>query len=559
MNPITASANVLWVASNLPAAVRFRRALRCPAATQRRLLDRALARDANCAYGRAHGFSGIRTYEEFARRVPLADYADQEPWIDRIVGGEEHVLTWEPVTHLVPTSGSTGPRKLIPFTAGLQREFNAAIGPWVADLYSRLPSIALGPAYWSVTPVLTSQNPETSALPIGFDEDTSYLGSGRKRCVDAVMAVPSELRFVKELDAFRYVTLLCLLGWRDLRLVSVWHPSFLNLLLDALPRYWDRLLADIRTGQCLHSEALPTATRDAVKFGPMPRRAKELEGADPRKPEMLWPFLKVISCWGDGPAEFASAELQRRFPRTLFQSKGLLATEAFVTIPFAGMRPVAVCSHFFEFLDEQGRTHLTHELRRHESYEVVVTTAGGLWRYRLGDRVQVTGFLGQTPSLRFLGKSGNVSDRFGEKLSEAFVAVAVQEALATLPATPRFVLLAPDEDAVGWHYTLYLDGETTPLPVERLEALLRKNPHYAYCRELGQLQPLRAFRIHGRGYEIFLARETSRGRREGEIKPCFLSRDAGWSQYFAGEYENCEPRPTAIKAASRAAGHETAT
>jgi fumarylacetoacetase len=67
----------------------------------------------------------------------------------------------------------------------------------------------------------------------------------------------------------------------------------------------------------------------------MPSRAKELKAADPRRPEILWPVLKVISCWGDGPAELACAELQRRFPRTLVQPKGLLATEAFVTIPFS--------------------------------------------------------------------------------------------------------------------------------------------------------------------------------------------------------------------------------
>jgi hypothetical protein len=36
---------------------------------------------------------------------------------------------------------------------------------------------------------------------------------------------------------------------RELRLVSVWHPSFLTLLLEALPRHRDRLVEDLARGR----------------------------------------------------------------------------------------------------------------------------------------------------------------------------------------------------------------------------------------------------------------------------------------------------------------------
>src|SRR6202007_3158193 len=108
------------------------------------------------------------------RRVPLAEYEALVPWIERIKRGEANVLTQEPVTHLVPTSGSTGARKLIPFTTGLQCEFNAAIGPWLVDLQRQWPGLIGGPAYWSVTPSLKDAPVEESAVPIGFDADTAY-------------------------------------------------------------------------------------------------------------------------------------------------------------------------------------------------------------------------------------------------------------------------------------------------------------------------------------------------------------------------------------------------
>jgi hypothetical protein len=536
MNFKATIANSLWLGSNLPAWMRFQSALNHPAETQKQLLGDYLLKNTGSAYGKAHVFAEIKNYEEFVQRVPLNDYNDLKPWIERIIGGEKQVLTGEAVTHLIPTSGSSGARKLIPFTASLQREFNAAVGPWLIDLLRQFPGIAGGPAYWSVTPITSDAETEDSAVPIGFDADTAYLGGTRQRLASVVMAVPDELRFVKDMDVFRYVTLLCLLRQRELRLVSVWHPSFLSLLLDALPANWQDLLTDIRSGQCQYAEILPPVVRTALKLRPLPERANELSSADPRKPETLWPHLKLISCWGDGYAKFTKADLKHRFPGVFAQSKGLLATEAAMTIPFQGLHPIAVRSHFFEFLDSQGKIQLTHELEENKIYEVVVTTGGGLWRYRLQDQVQVIGFVGKTPSLRFLGRVGNISDRFGEKFSESFVVQAMQEALGESNPLPRFALLAPDEGHASCCYTLYIEGEIQDALAARLDTALQKNPQYAWCRKLGQLKLLRLFKIETSGYEVFITSRLSQGKRVGEIKPCLLSPESGWSRIFSGKY-----------------------
>ena len=503
-------ANSLWVASSLPAWRRFCVALKHPAEAQHHWLREHLARNADCEFARVHGLESVRSYEDFARRVPLADYEQHEPWVARIRQGESRLLTSEPVTHLIPTGGSTGARKLIPFTAGLQRDFNRAIGPWICDLAFQHPGLLGGPAYWSVTPAVAEAEAEISAVPVGFDDDASYLGGAQKWLVQAALVAPPELRLISDLMRFHYETLRCLVRHPDLRLISVWHPSFLSLLLDALPACWKKLIVDLRGN-------------------------RELLRADPRKPETIWPHLKVISCWGDAHAEIGLADLRRRFPRTHVQPKGLLATEAFVTIPFDGYHLVAVCSHFFEFMDEGGTVHLVHELRQAQTYEVVVTTSGGLWRYRLGDRVQVDGFAGKTPSLRFVGRDSAVSDRCGEKLSEAFVAQVIRELARVSGSSPRYALLAPDTEANGVHYTLHWEGECPPGLAARVDESLRQNPNYAWCRAFGQLQTCRAFHIRAGGYKTFVAHEMKRGRRLGEIKPAALSCDTGWSQRFSGD------------------------
>jgi len=487
MKTVTTIANALWNASNAPAFFGFSRALNRPRETQLRILQGCLAQNSGCAYGRAHGFATIRTYKEFVRCVPVVEYDEIQPGIDRIRRGEKHVLTTEAATHLIPTAGSSGPRKLIPFTPGLQRQFNCAIGAWVADLARRHPGVLFGPAYWSITPAMQTADTQPSAVPIGFADDASYLGGLKSWVVHKALIQPERINGVTGTEEFRYQTLLCLLQERELRLISVWHPSFLTLLLDALPHYWDGLLEKISK----------TNTE----------RARELERSDPRRPQTLWPHLQVVSCWGDGPARIPMRQLQARLRGIVVQRKGLLATEAFVTVPFAGLHPLAICSHFFEFVDEQGGVHLADELREQETYEVLVTTAGGLWRYRLGDSVRVTGFIGRTPSLEFLGRVGNVSDLFGEKLSEKFVSTAIEQTIAHCGATARFVLLAPDEDERA--YTLYIEGGFPPDVAEVLDAALRENPQYALCRDLGQLLAVRMFAIAEGGYETFVHRAAN--------------------------------------------------
>lgn len=437
MRPLIA--NSLWFASCLPEALAFRRATRDVAGTQRRVLRRITGCDV----------------EEFRERFPVTDEI-----------GEPR----ETVLRRLPTSGTTGPTKWIPYTASLYREFQRGIAPWIVDLFSHDPGMLAGKSYWAISPV-----GETGA---DFGDDTEYLGPDR-RWVANTLAVPASVRHIRDLGEWRRETLRHLTACRDLTFISVWHPSFLTLLL---------------------------------------------EGVD--EPARLWPKLRVISCWGEAP------ELAEMFPKATIQPKGLIATEGLVSLPLWGRdgAALAIRSHFFEFLDGAGRPKLPHELGAGSEYSVVLTTSGGLSRYRLHDRVLVTGFVKECPLLRFVGKENNVSDHFGEKVSEQ----QVRAALAGLSA--EFALVACE----GRAYTLYVES---PLPAEalaawaeKLEAALLENVHYRYCRALGQFEPVRVFRIAHGGKTAWLTECVQRSQRLGDIKPQLLSRHGGWSRAFCGQY-----------------------
>jgi len=83
---------------------------------------------------------------------------------------------------------------------------------------------------------------------------------------------------------------------------------------------------------------------------------------------------------------------------------------------------------------------------------------------------------------------------------------------------------------------LYIEGEALPDWPTALERALHRNPHYAYCREIGQLLPAGLYHIERNGYESFIRQRSLQGARLGDIKPTTLVRTTGWSNIFKGAY-----------------------
>jgi len=424
------------------------------------------------------------------------------------------------------SSGSTAASKLIPYTATLRAEFQRGIMPWIYNLYTNIPELQQGPAYWSVTPLVDGKRFTPAGIPIGFESDSAYLGLFGQWLVDSVMAVPNAVKNISDIETFRYVTLLCLLRQPNLCLISVWNPTFLTLLLDPLVDWWDALLDDIAHG---------TVSKQDVerRFAPNPKLARALRASSPSEPESLWQNLQLISCWTDGASALYAHQLQEKFPDVRFQGKGLLATEAFVSLPILGVEGsvLSVNSHFFEFVDDAGDVYLAHQIQKGKNYSVIITTGSGFYRYQLHDIVDVIGQWGQAPCVRFIGKEGHVSDWFGEKLEERFVACTLSDVFAKYGISPSFAMLAPD-DVNGFRYVLYLDHDHIVDELANdVDTALRANFHYDYCRKLGQLEMIEIVYVVN-GSETYLKACQACGQKLGNIKSSVLQKSVGWRERF---------------------------
>lgn len=474
-----------WQWSCLPSAQRFAMALADPQAAQIGCLAR------------------LGLERRTLARMPLTTWQDLQPWIEQL-----RVQVDPAIERLVPTSGSGAARKLIPWSRPLAGEFRRGIAAWFARLALQHPDILDGPGYWSITPPLTvdgdgcdtatrSSATRSSATPIGFADDTEYLGGRWAGLVRRTLAVDQRMIAGALGDELLQRTCLGLLGCPELRLISVWHPTFLLALLEHLEHHRGRLLEDL----------------------PRAQRAR-LRDQSFTQPAALWPNLRVISAWADGPAAAAARQVQERCPGIAFQAKGLLATEGLVSIPWSAQHPLAITAHVYEFLMPDGSVRWPEDLQIGDQAEVLLTTGGGLRRYRLGDLVAVDGLVGRTPSLRFLGRLGRVSDLVGEKLDE----LQVSRILAD--AGLNGALLQAESDQRGYRLLLPRGLRLTGQQADRLaaitndiEARLAHSQQYATARALGQLRPLHGVQLPCTASELLISWATHRGQRVGEAKP----------------------------------------
>jgi hypothetical protein len=337
----------------------------------------------------------------------------------------------------------------------------------------------------------------------------AYLGADLVPAFASVLAVPPSVAGLIAVDQWRFATLARLLSASDLTIVSVWSPTFLIGLLEAVPGLAEPLARAVRNGG---SGMLPD-----------PGRAREVELALARYPidtERLWPRLDTVSAWADGASRFYAQRLAEMLPHAVLQPKGLLATESAITIPCSASWPVpALSSAFLEFIDDAGRPLLCDELCEGHSYRVVLTNPGGFYRYDLGDRLRCRGRSRSLPLLEFVGRDV-VSDLVGEKLSESFIseALSLVEGVACLApratARPFYELLIEAAHAGG------------PKPIAALvDKRLCANSQYAYARRIGQLGPVELRTVNDL-LDRHMRAEAQRGRRLSDIKPPTLIDDS---------------------------------
>lgn len=484
-----------------PAYRRYLCSLDNPAAAQQRLRKTIVSSSARSAYGRSFDLHDLdaQSARAFEEKIPVAGYEDLRPWIERAVFDHQPaILSADKIVRVEATSGSSAGIKWIPYTRPMMRTFSRMFTLWAHDLLStKLYQPRSGRLYLCVT----GGRPDDGSLAsehIGDDRD--YLGKRWRTVLDRFVIAP---QFAKADDPLERLAL-ALNGEPELEVMSFWSPSLLLAVLDHMGI----------------SRAEETRQR--------------------------WPRLQLISCWTAASSSRFAKRVRKLFPGVAIQGKGLLATEAALTIPLEhgssscasdGEACVPLLDDvLFEFIDAAGDSHELHQLEEGAEYEVLLSNRAGFLRYRIGDRVRVQGKFRNTPCLSFIGRAGVVSDLVGEKLTLEFVEKKLGATLGS-----RYFCLLPREAG----YQLWIDGHLSEELAEQCEIALGQSFHYHRARQQEQLRPLDVRFLQALDERIRQATEDKNRHRARAFKPPLMISDQKKAKLVSEKLLHTPPASTA--------------
>lgn len=424
---------------------------------------------ANTAYGRSLKIDQSRVWDA----IPLVTYKDLVPWVDQQKQQPQaKIITPERIHFWEQTSGSTGASKCIPYTSSLIASFTAMFCVWLDDLIQHGPPFSTGKTYLCISPQI--------GTGLGGTDDTAFLDGFWHALLDRFI-----IRTAKQFETteqFRWALATALSQAEDLEILSLWSPSFLTVQLEFIQSQAKQLQTILKNK--MSTQRLKLFNEPIIPW------------------TELWPELKLISCWDRMHAADQASTLQRYFPGVFIQGKGLLATEGPITIPLISAQGFVPMLNqvVLEFLDSHQNIKTIAELDKNTTYEVILSQSGGLCRYQIGDRVQVSHWYKNTPCLEFVGRGSLVSDLVGEKLTESFVSQLLSQLQFSQAS---FCCLVPVETHPP-HYCLCLDQSSESITeiMSKLEAALQTNVHYRHARSLGQLDSVDAL-IHPQIIELF--------------------------------------------------------
>ncbi|KAF0921548.1 hypothetical protein E2562_009289 [Oryza meyeriana var. granulata] len=433
---------------------------------QERVLAEILARNAGTEYLARCGLAGATDRAVFRARVPVVTYEDLRPDIQRIANGDRSpILSAHPISEFLTSSGtSAGERKLMPT---IKEELNrrqllySLLMP-VMNLY--VPGLDKGKGLYFLFVKSETMTPGgLTARPVL----TSYYKSEhfKNRPYDPYHDYTSPTAAILCTDAFQsmYAQMVCGLCQRhDVLRVGAVFASGLLRAIRFLQLHWEQLAADIEAGS-LTPRVTDPSVHEAV--GGILRADAELAGFIRGECSRggwagiitrIWPNTKYLDV-------IVTGAMQQYIPTLEYYSGGLpmactmyASSECYFGLNLRPMCHPSEVSYtimpnmgYFEFLpvDEasgvaSGDAAQLVDLARVEAgreYELVITTYAGLYRYRVGDILRVTGFHNAAPQFRFVRRKNVLLSIESDKTDEAELQRAVERASA---------LLRPDGAAV---------------------------------------------------------------------------------------------------------------
>ncbi len=371
-----------------------------PVAAQREVLQELVTAAQYTEFGKKYNFSKLFSVKEFKKRIPVHEYNDLKPYIERMMNGEENILWNTPVSWFAKSSGTTSDKsKFIPISEeSLYDNHYKASKDVLSNYYKNFPSSDL----------LTGKG-----LVVGGSHQISKVN-----------------------EHIQYGDLSAVL-MQNSPFWGQWirTPELSVALLDEWEEKIEKL-AQVTANENVTSLAgVPTWTLLLLK------RILEIKGKETIKE--VWPNLELYI---NGGVSFIPYKEQ--FDKIIGSKINYLeiynASEGFVAAQVSpdddGMLLFTEHGVFYEFMPveeygkEKPQTVGLKDVITGKNYALVISTTGGLWRYLIGDTVQFTSL--NPYKIKITGRLKHYMNAFGEEVivdnSDKAIALAAEKTNAVV-------------------------------------------------------------------------------------------------------------------------------
>ena len=469
--------------------------MKYPMEVQSELWQNLVRTARDTVFGREYGFSDQIDIGEFKERVPVRSYEELQPYIDRVMKGEQNVLWPSEIKWFAKSSGTTNDKsKFIPVSEEALEECHFKGGKDLLSIYfNNYPDAKM----------FTGRG-----LTLGGSHQINHL-SGNSFYGDLSAVLMQNLPF-----------------WADLART----PELSIALLDDWEEKIEKIGKSTLKQNVTNIAGVPTWTLVLFKW--------LLEYTGKSNIAEIWPNLELYIHGG------VSFEPYREQFKELIPSERMRyletynASEGFFGIQDRkGSREMLLMLDygvFFEFmpLEESGnpfpKTHLLDEVEVGKQYALVISTNAGLWRYQIGDTIKFTSL----KPYRFMisGRTKHFLNAFGEEVIIENAEEALKRACSRTNASICEYTAAPvpltvsEKGGHEWAIEFEQSPDNLEVFIQELDGGLRDvNSDYDAKRK-GDLAMLRP-KVHAVPEGTFYTWMKRRGKLGGQNKVPRLNND----------------------------------
>ncbi|MFN3967404.1 GH3 auxin-responsive promoter family protein [Flavobacterium sp.] len=467
-----------------------------PVETQQKVLNHLISQAKFTLFGNDHDFLNIKTFEDFAAKVPIRDYEELRPYVDKVVKGEENILWKGKPIYFAKTSGTTSGAKYIPLTKeSMPFHIEAARNAILSYIHEtgKADFVDGKMIFLQGSPILEEKNGiklgRLSGIVAHFVPkylQKNRMPSWKTNCIED---------WETKVDAIVQETFN-----KDMTVISG-IPSWVQMYFEKLHQKGGKPVGDIFKNFNLFIYG-------GVNYEPYRAKFENLIG---RK-------VDSIELFPASEGFFAYQDSQKEKGMLLLLNSGIFYE--FVKAE--------------EFFTEKPRRYTIGEVELGTNYVLIISTNAGLWAYNIGDTIQFTSL--KPYRVIVSGRIKHYISAFGEHVIGKEVESALQEAMQGTTVRVNEFTVAPQitpSDGLPYH-EWFIEFENEPENIEdfalRIDHAMRKQNTYYDDLIVGNvLRTLVITKVAKNGFQDYM---KSIGKLGGQNKLPRLANDRKIADFF---------------------------